>query len=245
MPYVSNRNHQIHYTVEGTGPLLILQHGLFCNARDWKQAGYAESLAVSFTVACVDSLGHGESDKPTRGESYHQSQRAGDIVAVIDALGHDKAHVLGYSMGGWIAVGMAKYFPERLASLTIAGWDCVNGVDTLARSLNIESVSFEFLSEMAMFLAPELLAWVTPEIEPALEVCFEALDDLEGAADAVCGLDVPVLLWNGNEDAYHDPMKIFAEANNLEFLSTPGDHLGALISDDLSKVRAIRMFLQG
>ena len=202
-------------------------------------------LADPFTVACVDSLGHGESDKPTRGESYDQSQRAGDIVAVINDLGHETAHVLGYSMGGWIAVGMAKYFPERLASLTVAGWDCVNGVDTLARSLNIGSVSFEFLSEMAMLLAPELLAWVTPEIEPALEVCFEALDDLEGAADAVCGLDVPVLLWNGIEDAYHDPMRISAKVNNLKFLSTPGDHLGALIDGDHSKVREIRMSLQG
>jgi len=121
MPFVTNRGQRIHCTVEGGGSLVILQHGLFCDAAGWKADGFVDALTDKYRVACVDSLGHGLSDKPSDPELYGQLQRSGDIVAVIDDLGYDLAHLVGYSMGGWMSVGVARYHPRRLASLVIGG----------------------------------------------------------------------------------------------------------------------------
>lgn len=239
MPYVENRGFNIHYTVDGDGPLLILQHGLLSHADNWRQAGYVEVLSQTFTVACIDSLGHGKSDKPEDPQTYQQIHRAQDVVAVIDDLGHQQAHLLGYSMGGWIAVGVAKHFPERLASLLIGGWDCVNGLATVRKAMGVDEFTFDQLIQGALQAAPELGEQVTPESIPGMRACFDALEDLDCAARAVCALQVPVTLWDGTQDAYHAPMQAFAEANDFAFLSTPGDHLGAMINEGPQTARKI------
>jgi len=121
MPFAVHRGQRIHYTVEGAGPLVVLQHGLLMSATDWPRTGIVDALKPAYTVACVDSLGHGHSDKPPDPAFYGQDQRAGDIVAVIDHLGCARAHVIGHSMGGWLAVGMAKHHRDRLLSLVVGG----------------------------------------------------------------------------------------------------------------------------
>ena len=105
MPFVVNRGQRIHYTVEGAGPLVVLQHGLFSRGGHWKEHGFVDALSDKFRVASVDLLGHGLSDKPTDPALYAQEARAGDIAAVIDDLGYDRAHLIRYSMGGWIRSG--------------------------------------------------------------------------------------------------------------------------------------------
>jgi len=240
MPFAINRDYRIHYTIEGSGPLVVLQHGLLSSGESWKEAGYVDSLTESFTVACLDSLGHGQSDKPIDAQAYRQSQRAADIVAVMDHIGADKAHLIGYSMGGWMSVGVARYFPERLDSLVIGGWDCVNGMSYVSSAMGIEMNSIDQLLTAAEAMAPDLVAWVTPEIRPALGACFNALAELDGASDAVCGLNAPVTLWDGTEDPYHDPMKAFAAENGLGFISTSGDHLGAMINNAPEHARAFQ-----
>src|SRR3954471_6279557 len=87
MPFASHRGQRIHYTVEGSGPLVVLQHGLFMDATSWKANGIVDALKDRHTVVCVDSLGHGLSDKPVDARLYDQDQRAGDLAAVIDDLG--------------------------------------------------------------------------------------------------------------------------------------------------------------
>ncbi len=74
MPFITNRNQHIHYIVEGEGSLLIFLHGIFLNAVSWKEAGYIDVLSKTHTVVCIDSLGHGKSDKPIDVECYHQMQ---------------------------------------------------------------------------------------------------------------------------------------------------------------------------
>ena len=103
-----------------------------CSSRGgrWKEHGFVDALSDKFRVICVDSLGHGLSDKPVDPALYEQESRSGDIVAVIDDLGYDRAHLIRYSMGGWISVGVAKHCRERLASLTIGGRDIVDGAKT-------------------------------------------------------------------------------------------------------------------
>jgi pimeloyl-ACP methyl ester carboxylesterase len=239
LPYARNRGQRIHYTLEGSGPLLVLQHGLLSSADDWRQSGFAGAFAETFTVACVDSLGHGHSDKPSDASLYGQAQRAADVVAVIDDIGVDKAHLLGYSMGGWISVGVARFHPERLASLVIGGWDFVEGLQTAARGMGLPRLEFDMLLAAVSQLAPDMAARITPDRLPGLRACFEALADLEDAEQAVANLDVPVTLWNGVDDAYHEPMRQYATAHGLGFLSSPGDHLGAMTLHGVESARAL------
>jgi pimeloyl-ACP methyl ester carboxylesterase len=239
LPYARNRGQRIHYTLEGSGPLLVLQHGLLSSAEDWRQAGFAGAFAETFTVACVDSLGHGLSDKPSDAALYRQAQRAADVVAVIDDIGADKAHLLGYSMGGWISVGVARFHPERLASLVIGGWDFVDGIQTVARSMGLPRFDFDMLLAAVSQMAPEMAQRIAPDALPGLRACFDALADLGDAKRAIAGLDVPVTLWNGVDDAYHEPMRRYAETNGFGFLSSPGDHLGAMTLHGVESARAL------
>ena len=235
MPFITHRGQRIHYTVEGAGPLLILQHGLLMDAESWRRNGVAGALASRFRVACIDSLGHGLSDKPGAAALYGQAQRAGDIVAVMDALGADRAHLIGYSMGAWLAVGVAKHHRDRLASLVIGGWNLVEGA--------YPGLRFDALMAYAAKTTPGLIAWITPALRPGVQASFDALSELSGASDAVLHAGVPVMLWNGRTDPYHDPMKAYAASHALPFTSSEGDHLTAILHPDAATLRALDGFL--
>jgi len=239
MPFAFNRGQRIHYTVEGSGPLVILQHGLLLNADSWKQAGIIDLLADDFRVARVDSLGHGSSDKPFDPLPYRQAQRAADVAAVMDDMGEPRAHFVGHSMGGWIAVGMAKYLPGRLSSLLIGGWHPSRGLPPGPRG----PIDFEAFMTFARRTAPKLTEWVTPEVEPGVRGCFEALGELEGARDALSNKEFPVMIWDGRDDPDHVTKKTFAGDNGIRFRSTPGDHLGVLFRHAAESANCIREFL--
>ena len=246
MPFVTHRGQRIAYEVEGAGPLVVLQHGLLSNRLGWKERGFVDALADRFRVASIDSLGHGESDKPADASLYDQRQRTGDLVAVMDALGAGQAHVIGYSMGGWIAVGVARHYPERLASLTVAGWYLVSGMETVRAASGAPGpMVFDTLMTGARLAAPQLVEWVTPEVEPGLAACFEAIKNLDGSPEAVLRAPCPVLLWNGQSDPYHGPMEAFAAEHGLRFLSTPGDHLTAMLMGGTGDAgKGLRAFLE-
>ncbi|MEW6643840.1 MAG: alpha/beta hydrolase [Pseudomonadota bacterium] len=239
VPFAFNRGQRIHYTIDGSGPLVILQHGLLLDAESWRRAGIVAALAGRYRIACIDSLGHGRSDKPSDAAFYGQEQRAGDIAAVLDALESERAHVIGHSMGGWLAIGMAKFFPSRLSSLVIGGWNLLGGVPATPSG----PMTFERLMDFAKRTAPELVNWVTPAFEPGLRACFDALGQLAQAKDAVLNLPVPVMLWSGREDANCDPMQAFAAANGLRSLTTSGDHLGMIFRHASEAASGLLAFL--
>lgn len=237
MPFASNRGQRIHYTVGGSGPLVVLVHGLLMDGRSWTQSGIAGALSERFRVACIDLLGHGLSDKPSDAPCYGRKQQADDVVAVIDHLGCDRAHLVGYSSGGWLSVGVARYYPERLSSLVVGGWDVVNGLP--------QGLDFEVFMGFARRTAPALAEWVTPEFEPGVRASFEALGQLDGARDAVVNAGCPTMMWAGRDDPYHEPMRAFAAADGLPFLSGNGDHLGAVLRPGADTIASILGFLEG
>ena len=240
MPFATNRGQRIHYTVDGRGPLIVLQHGLLMDANSWRESGFVDALADRFCVACIDSLGHGLSDKPSDAALYGDRQRAGDVIAVIDALGYERAHLLGYSMGGWMAVAAARYFPERLSTLVIGGWDPVNGLPAGPGG----PVAFDPFMILARRAAPALTRWVTPEIKPAVQACFQALSQLDGAYQTLKAVSFPVLFWQGRNDTGHDRMQAFAAANGFPFLSSSGDHIAAVLRPGPEAIQGICSFFE-
>lgn len=121
MPYANNQGVRVYYRVEGQGPPLVLQHGFTWNMESWSRSGYVERLRSDYQLILVDARGHGASDKPRDAAAYQLPLRVGDVVAVLDALNVRAAHFWGYSMGGWIGFGLAKYAPERVQGLIIGG----------------------------------------------------------------------------------------------------------------------------
>jgi len=121
MPYASNAGVRIHYEIEGDGPPLVLQHGFTQSLEDWAECGYVAPLRPKYRMILIDARGHGGSDKPHDEASYTLDRRAADVTAVLDAERIEKAHFWGYSMGGWIGFGMAKYAPHRVNALIIGG----------------------------------------------------------------------------------------------------------------------------
>lgn len=121
MPFVRNQEIKIYYQVEGGGPPVVLAHGLSGNVTFWTGYGYVDSLMDRYKVIAFDARGHGKSDKPHASESYDYKLMVGDVIAILDALNIEKTHYWGYSMGGYIGLGIGKNYPQRLISLIIGG----------------------------------------------------------------------------------------------------------------------------
>src|SRR5215467_5215076 len=121
MPHVNNQGVRIHYQVEGEGPPLVLQHGGLNSIESWYESGYVDALKTAYQLILIDARGHGASDKPHDAHAYGLHWVVDDIRTVLDERHLPKVHFWGYSMGGWIGFGLAKYVPERCRSLIIGG----------------------------------------------------------------------------------------------------------------------------
>lgn len=146
-------------------------------------------------------------------------------------------------MGSWIGTGVALHHPDRLLSLTLGGWDPVDGVETVNRTLP-EPATYETVIETIQHTAPHLTAWVTPDVEPALRACWDALAQVDGAREAIATCGVPVLLWDGAEDPYHNPAEALAnQFAHASFFSVPGHHISAKAIHGTEAARRIKDFL--
>lgn len=115
--YADNGSVRVHYLDwGGNGPVLLLLHGMRGRARLW--ASVAPALARYFHVVAMDVRGHGWSGRPADA-AYDRRALASDAVAVLDAVGADKARVIGHSLGGWIAIGLAAHYPDRVERLIL------------------------------------------------------------------------------------------------------------------------------
>src|SRR3954453_2515663 len=106
---------RVSYRVAGSGPALLLLHGIANSSETW--ARVAPLLSDRFTVIAPDLLGHGESAAP-RGD-YSLGAHASGARDVATALGHDRVTVIGHSLGGGIAMQFAYQFPERTERLVL------------------------------------------------------------------------------------------------------------------------------
>ncbi|MEM8661661.1 MAG: alpha/beta hydrolase, partial [Pseudomonadota bacterium] len=230
---VIRRGQNIHYLVRGEGPLVVLAHGGLGNGQmNWIDTGFADAFADGFQIAIPDSLGHGQSSKPSDPSLYTLKERASDLVAVADDLNADTAWYVGYSMGGWTVAGVATHFPERCDGVVVGGWDVEQGMYRVAPSFGLEEVTFDDLIRLAKEHAPpELTPELSTEEEAALRPAINAINELDGQAEALASLDKTVVFWLGQDDPYHDPMLAYARSHGMTVLSTAGDHqTGGLIS---------------
>jgi pimeloyl-ACP methyl ester carboxylesterase len=113
--FVTVHGHRRAYVKQGSGPALLLLHGLACDHRTWDPV--IGRLAEEFTVVAPDFLGHGASDKPRA--DYTVAGYANGMRDLLTILGIDKATVVGHSFGGGVAMQFAYQFPERTERLML------------------------------------------------------------------------------------------------------------------------------
>jgi pimeloyl-ACP methyl ester carboxylesterase len=107
--------HQVTYRTAGSGPVLLLLHGIANSSQTWERV--APRLSERFTLIAPDLLGHGESATP-RGD-YSLGAHAAGVRDLLTALGIEHVTVVGHSLGGGIAMQFAYQFPERCERLVL------------------------------------------------------------------------------------------------------------------------------
>lgn len=134
------------YIHAGSGPVLLLIHGIGDSADSWLEV--LPELARDHTVIAPDLLGHGESDKPRA--DYSVAAYSNGMRDLLTILGVERATVVGHSLGGGVAAQFAYQFPERCERLVLVG------------SGGVSHEVSPFLRLVASPLAEVILPWLRP-----------------------------------------------------------------------------------
>ena len=230
MSYAVNGAVRIHYEIFGSGPPLVLQHGFTQSIEDWRDYGYVASLGSDFQLILIDARGHRQSDKPHEASAYDHSNYVQDIVAVLDDAGIERAHYWGYSMGGWIGLGMITQASARVLKAIIGGAHPYgrrlppgrpDGSDPLEFNrefFKLIGTDFNSLSEdvQKKLLANDTRAWSA------------SLADRASSEALLPIITTPCLIYAGQEDGlFAQAQKGAALIPNCQFVTVPGNHVPA------------------
>jgi pimeloyl-ACP methyl ester carboxylesterase len=117
MAMIDRKGGRIYYEVHGHGPPLILTHGYSLTSQTWH--GQIEALSRHHRLILWDMRGHGRSDYPDDPAAYSEASTVGDIAALLDEVGADRAVVGGLSLGGYMTLAFYRAHPERVRALLI------------------------------------------------------------------------------------------------------------------------------
>ena len=244
---------KIHYQVWGNGDPIVLVHGFTASIdNNWVQPGIVDKLDDDFKVIAIDLRGHGKSDKPHDPAVYGETM-AMDVIRLLDHLKIEKAHIAGYSLGGFTTLKLVAMHPERFITATLggAGWRAPGedgGVSGLAESL-----------ESGNGIAPLMIA-LTPAGQPppspeqikmvnqmlmatndplALAAVIRGMGALAVSADEVKKIEVPILAVVGEIDPLRagvEELDKMMPAEDVEVVILPGkDHMTAIADPALAQ----------
>ncbi len=117
MPTKSIRGVHYHFSDEGSGAPLVLLHGFTGSSQNW--AAHSAHFAHSHRVIAPDLLGHGRTDAPPDPARYSMAESAADLAELLAQIAPGPVTLLGYSMGGRLALYFALHYPERVARLIL------------------------------------------------------------------------------------------------------------------------------
>ena len=200
---------RLYYKTHGRGEPLLLMAGQACDHRDWDRV--AEDLMGHFEVIVWDYRGTGQSDKPQE-PPYSTRNFAADAVAVLDACGHARAHVYGFSMGGRVAQWFAINYGSRLGSLVLGATSPGNrhgvarnpDVDKALRSGDIDELLLTSFTQQWISanreLADEIASlWNRPLPAQLRHMHYQA-SQAHDTWDFLPSIQTPTLLIHGSDD---------------------------------------------
>ncbi|QGX97572.1 alpha/beta fold hydrolase [Roseovarius faecimaris] len=240
------------------GPVVVLIHGLGLNRHVWQWT--LPALADRYDILTYDLYGHGDSGVPPETPSLALFAR--QLAALLDLLGHERAAIVGFSLGGMIARRFAMDYPARAVALGIlnsphrrtpqAQAAIVKRVELAAGegpSATVEAALERWFTDAYRAANPEMMAlvrgWVMANDPAIYPTIYKVLaDGVEEIADA--GLALPALAITGDEDYGNGPemtQAIAEEIDGGEALILPGLRHMALAEDPASVNVPLRAFL--
>jgi 3-oxoadipate enol-lactonase len=264
MSKVTANGISITYEVQGTGDPLILIPYLAADHACY--AFQVAEYAKHFTCVSIDPRGAGETDAPPG--PYSTELFAQDVAAVMQALGIDRAHVAGLSLGAAVGMWLAVKYPERVLSLSLhSAWTRTDPfVRTVVGSWQVLAKALDSVQDMVITgifpwcFTPELYA-AKPEYIESLAAFVrsrprQSVDAFLRQSEAVLQHDVesqpgriaaPTLMTFGRRDAltsvrFADPIR--AKAPNAEMVVFDGCAHAAIYQDVEAFNRTTLAFLQ-
>jgi len=235
MAFVDNDGIRIHYEVEGdpTDPPLVMQHGTSGDLATWRDRGFTERLVGRFRLILIDARGAGQSDKPRDIESYSQTNRASDVIAVLDDLGIQKSHFFGYSMGGLIGAAVLRHHPERLIGIILGGYSPYDP-KSLASPPATQAEFDEEVKNRPGLSDDDRTRLIRNDVL-SLHASIASWAGCESPPEVLQN-STPKLFYCGTEDpSFEGSKRAGAEANDARFFPVPGeDHGGAGAAVDIA-----------
>lgn len=214
MPYTENEGTRIYWEERGEGEPLLLIMGLGSASDMWYRL--LPHLSAHYRTILFDNRGVGRSD--AHAGPYSIATMAEDAAAVMTAAGIERAHVLGFSMGGFIAQEFALHYPQRVGRLVLASTACGRPEGIRARPevlIALEAKGVKTREEGFWLTAPFNYHPSTPRrlIEEDLEVTLrwplkrasyqaqlDAIITWQGSHNRLKSLSVPTLVLHGDSD---------------------------------------------
>lgn len=177
-----SKGFKIRYATAGTGEPVVLLHGWMGEATMWGKAANGQpklSPPPGIMAIAVDLRGHGGSDKPHEPKKYG-AEMAADVVRLLDHLKLPRAHLVGYSMGAFVAGKMVERWPARVSSVLYGGSSPV--LNTRAVKGFSDADAFARAVEKGQGLGSYLLE-VSPGMTLSLEAANKLADRMYGHLD--------------------------------------------------------------
>jgi pimeloyl-ACP methyl ester carboxylesterase len=242
----------IHYTDEGKGDPVILVHGVAVNADfNWRRPGIIKTLKKEYRVIAFDDRGHGLSGKPY-GINQYGTEMVEDVIRLMDHLGLEKAHVAGYSMGGFITLKLLATHPDRLKSAMVcgAGWEQMTPerrahLAAVAAAIRQKRDYAPLLAEVGLLkkgffpikalVANALLRHINDSA--AVADVMDSLAQLEVSKESLLNNTVPTLSIVGDRDTLKRGVDAMDNvmANRSVLVIPGGDHYTALMDRNFKK----------
>ena len=246
---------KIRYIVAGSGAPIILIHPFATSAEIWEPV--TKALSQNYQVMAMDCRGHGKSGKPHDPKQYG-IEMVNDVVRLMDHLGIKKAIIIGYSMGGSIAMKMLTEHPDRFRLAIIGGslgFTREESEHNEVPQLGPDLLSGMSLSEAMIKNAPPGWPKPSPEQRQMMKAMDADQDSVALGAETVShqglwvtdeelkAIAVPTLVLYGERDRqsfYQAAQVLFP---NFEFRAIPGaGHSAAIESPEFSS--DIRSFIE-
>lgn len=163
--YFDSGGVRIRYVERGAGAPVVLVHGFTANIeRGWIETGMVDNLARDHRVIALDLRGHGKSGKPHEPAAYDALGL--DVVRLMDHLKIDRAHAVGYSLGGIILAKLLTAHPQRFISAVLGG-AAYRRSQSAAADQAADAAAREI--EAGIYRALAVSTWPTDEPPPAEE----------------------------------------------------------------------------
>lgn len=244
------KNSSIHYTVEGKGDPIILLHGFLETIDMWQNV--IADFSETHQIICIDLLGHGKTD--CIGYVHTMEAMADAVLAVLEHLEIKNAHVIGHSMGGYVALALADKKPDLFKGLCLM--NSTYKADDKARKL-IRTRAYKMAQEnydvlitlsFANLFTPESKDTYSSAYDNALQLALQT--PLQGYIAAQEGMKLrpnrfevlknlkcQKLIIIGKKDSLIDSCQLIKEIKNtdIEFVEFSEGHMSHIENEsDLS-----------